>query len=177
MFIKIHTKKSYKSVVAIKRINKDSKIFTFSGDVLDVPTRTSIQLPFGGHLENKIAGCINHSCNPNIEFHFKYLYYPLTRPQITCIAAQDIKLGEEIRFDYNTTEDILSHPFKCTCCNKMIQGKKLKYHSGCIVYYNNKNYELLWEVENGYWWLHPVNHIKNINEPLKIHEEKFVSAL
>lgn len=57
----------------------------------------------------------NHSCNPNIG----------VKGQILVLARRDIQLGEELYFDYDTT-DIGSAVFQCRCgdssCRKTIDG-------------------------------------------------------
>jgi uncharacterized protein len=58
---------------------------------------------------------LNHSCDPNIGIKGK----------VTFIALRNIKKGEEVVFDYSTTEDDLfwELPFKCMCKAKNCRSR------------------------------------------------------
>ena len=44
-------------------------------------------------------------------------------------SKKDIKEGEEITFDYETTEEILAEPFSCQCHGRLIEGwNAIKIH-------------------------------------------------
>lgn len=64
----------------------------------------------------------NHSCDPNIG----------VKGQIVIVSRRDIRKGEELCFDYETTEieGCGGLPFNCTCnsskCRKKIEGKSWK---------------------------------------------------
>lgn len=88
-------------------------LFELTGDVLNTPTRTSVQIGVNQHIEDKLAAFMNHSCTPNAI---------LDRATSRFIACKDIQAGEEIMFDYNKNEDLLSSPFICECCGKKIEG-------------------------------------------------------
>src|SRR3989344_4818679 len=53
---------------------------------------------------------LNHSCDQNIGIKGK----------VTFVALRDVKRGEEVIFDYSTTEDdvLWNLPFKCKCRSK-----------------------------------------------------------
>lgn len=53
----------------------------------------------------------NHSCHPNAG----------VKGQIVIVARRDIRPGEEICFDYDTTE-IAAVPFVCRCCSPQCRG-------------------------------------------------------
>lgn len=74
----------------------------------------SIQTGNNEHIEplNNLR-YINHLCNPNTKIEGKSI-----------IAIKPIHTGEEITFNYNHSEDIVSHPFICNCCGNEIKGKK-----------------------------------------------------
>ena len=61
------------------------------------------------------AELFNHSCNANIG----------VKGQIILVARREIKSGEELTFDYDTTE-MAADPFQCQCgsdqCRKIIDG-------------------------------------------------------
>ena len=77
------------------------------------PTRTSIQVGEESHIEDEVGQYINHSCSPTCE---------ITNYGVR--ALRDIKVNDEITFNYNSSEDTLANPFECSCCGKMITGRK-----------------------------------------------------
>lgn len=61
------------------------------------------------------AELFNHSCDPNVGI----------RGQLIVVTRRQIIKGEELTFDYDTTE-IAAEPFECQCkmpdCRKLIDG-------------------------------------------------------
>jgi hypothetical protein len=130
-------------VVALDIFKKGSVVYEFEGEVIEEPSRTSIEVYEDIHLEDdlKIASFINHKCKPNSKV--KYLsgrggwgdrfdvFHATTRVEklgkkrgrkIRFIALKNIEIGEQITFDYNTTEYKIFQPFKCDCHGKLIKG-------------------------------------------------------
>jgi hypothetical protein len=68
----------------------------------DEPTRTSIQIEEGLHVEDGIGQYINHSFEPTCKID-----------GLTVRALKDIVFGEEITFDYTLNESFISSPFVC----------------------------------------------------------------
>ena len=66
------------------------------------PTRTSIQIRDGFHVEDKVGQYINHSFNPTCKIE-----------GFSVVALRDIAWGEEITFDYTLNESVVSSPFVC----------------------------------------------------------------
>lgn len=97
-----------------KDIKKGSVLFKLQGDIVDTPTRTSVQIAKGKHIEDALAGHINHSCSPNARVYRKTQSF---------ISLRDIEAGEEITFNYNDNEDDLASSFVCVCCGKEMLGK------------------------------------------------------
>jgi len=96
---------------------------------LPYPTRTSIQVE-NRHLEHYEGGCTNHSCNPNakVVVHPNFQGANPVSPwemglAVLLVAKKDILSGEEITFDYETTETEMAEPFKCNCHGRWIRGK------------------------------------------------------
>ncbi|MDX1901790.1 MAG: SET domain-containing protein [Gammaproteobacteria bacterium] len=104
-------------VFAKRDFLKDSHLFTMHGEILDHPTRTSVQIGEHEHIEDEIAGAVNHACSPSAK---------VDRATRSFITVRDIKKGEEITFDYRENEDTLANPFVCSCCQTEITGKKLQ---------------------------------------------------
>ena len=107
----------------------------FDSNYFKEPTKTSIQVR-NLHLEHYEGGCTNHSCNPNAKvlsimwgLDMNAYYIPFaafaesSKLNPVLMASEDIIAGEEITFDYETTEEELAEPFKCNCHGKWIRGK------------------------------------------------------
>ena len=113
MMLYIKNDAGYKGVYSRISCAANTKLYSLeSGKLTKMPTRTSIQVGEGLHVEDEVGGCINHSCSPSCLIQDLFV-----------IALRDIKVGEEITFDYNKNEKRLASPFKCNCCGKMIRGK------------------------------------------------------
>ena len=86
-------------------------IYVLTGNIINKPTRTSIQIANNYHIEDSFGRYINHSCDPNIKVIGTNL-----------ISIKEIKNGDSITFNYNDSEDAISYPFLCSCCNTIIRG-------------------------------------------------------
>ena len=82
------------------------------GEHIDHPTRTSIQVGPGVHIEDEIGSFINHSCSPTCV---------VEGPRV--VALVDIEPGDEVTFNYTHNEDSMASPFVCECCQRLIAGK------------------------------------------------------
>lgn len=101
---------------ATRAVDAGALILEIEGRVQPTPTRYSIQLDAGSHIEADAALAddamrtmhpwrfLNHSCDPNARVEGTRL-----------LAARPILAGEEITFDYNTTEARMAVPFDCLC--------------------------------------------------------------
>lgn len=92
-------------------VEAGNMVYTLSGPILESPTRTSIQIAPNKHMEDSLGQFINHSCHPSVQVRGDQL-----------VALQRIQNGDSITFDYNKTEDVVSHPFVCHCCETTIKG-------------------------------------------------------
>ena len=123
--------KGHLGLFATKDIRDGAIILYLTKDstFLSYPTRTSIQVE-DRHLEHYEGGCTNHHCNPNARVGI----YPNFQGQnpgaqwevglaVLLVAKKNIEVGEEITFDYETTEEELAKPFKCNCHGRWIRGK------------------------------------------------------
>lgn len=97
-------------LVALDDIKKDELILEFEKIFLEFPTRTSMQIDNGIHIDSTnpdaLENFLNHSCQPNGYINFETLTYN---------ALCDIFKGEELTFNYLTTEWDLSNKFICNC--------------------------------------------------------------
>ena len=95
------------------------------GNYLSYPTQTSIQIGRGiwsRHLESWEGGHVNHHCNPNTKVRTKGSEQNSSTWESSLTAITDISIGEEVTFDYETTEENIEHPFYCKCHGKLIEG-------------------------------------------------------
>jgi hypothetical protein len=90
-----------------------------TADMLGLPGEPaySVQIEDDLHLVTPpddigIADFVNHSCEPNA----------LLSGQISLIAARDIAPGEEIRFDYATSDADWFDPIRCLCAARSCRG-------------------------------------------------------
>jgi len=106
-----------KGVFVLQDFTKDEVVMKLEGKEVDYPTQTSIQIGTGKYLESEPN--LNHSCSPNV-----YIDYE----DFTLRALRSIRSGEEVTFDYNSTEYDMQAPFKCLCgeenCRKIVKGFK-----------------------------------------------------
>jgi hypothetical protein len=65
------------------------------------------------HREPEDADCFNHSCDPNVGM----------KGQIVLVAMRDIAAGEELCFDYATTDSSDYDEFDCACGASSCRGK------------------------------------------------------
>lgn len=128
--IEMIEREGYKGLFAKQAFVEDAVIFYLKGRVSTRPTKYSIQLDSDKHLDFPLVRkqnddldyswqFLNHSCDPNgymniAEYAFR--------------ALRNISKGEEITFNYLTTESELATPFNCNCgaagCLGVIRGNK-----------------------------------------------------
>ncbi len=101
---------------ATRDLARGERILTISGRVQRHPTRYSIQIDVGRHIEadgdlpdaemrvRHPWRFLNHSCDPVARIEGDALY-----------ARTTIRAGDEITFDYTTTEADMAEPFECRC--------------------------------------------------------------
>ena len=109
-----------KGLYSIKKYGSGNIVLVLEGNYLPYPTRTSIQVG-DRHLESWEGGHVNHHCLPNTKVvveqgEFNLMHY--------LVAIKNIQIGEQITFDYESTETEMSEPFKCNCHGKWIRGKE-----------------------------------------------------
>ena len=127
--IEVKEQDGYKGVFAKEAILPESVIFYLNGTVSKLPTRYTIELSRNCHLSfptirkknddlNYSWQYLNHCCEPN--------GYINTSDR-TFRALREIPPGEEINFNYLTTESAMAVPFTCNCgsanCFGFIQGR------------------------------------------------------
>lgn len=116
----ISTPEKGEGVIALVPFKKGECVFTFTGVLLSEQTLYTLQFRPGFYVHDPIVmGKVLHSCAPNTSCDME------TR---TFTAVQDVEPGDLITMDYETTEDVLFRPFRCSCgaenCKGLIRGKK-----------------------------------------------------
>ncbi len=118
-----------KGLIAAEFIPKNAVVFSYQNQVSFERTRTSIQVGSDVHIEaGEFASFTNHSCEPNA-----YLWTNLRNEgyeaHVVLVTVKDIEKGEEICFDYATTETKVTKDLQhvvCKCgsksCRKSIDG-------------------------------------------------------
>ena len=92
--------------------NSGDLIRRLEGPIVNKPTRTSIEISEGSHIEDKYGIYMNHSFNPSCKIHHGYI-----------VAIKDIKDGDELTFNYNENETEMACPFTDRDSGKKVQGK------------------------------------------------------
>jgi hypothetical protein len=114
-------------VVAVAPIAAGELLLTVDGRLVDQPSRYSIQVgprqhiapPVPDHIEDDMDRhawrFLNHSCAPSAVLRGRAL-----------VALRALRSGDEVTFDYATTEHEMAEPFVCGCgastCRGLIRG-------------------------------------------------------
>lgn len=123
----IETSAKGRGVAATREIKKGERILRFIGNLVhrhEVKNpNAALQLNDGLFLESDgtVDEGINHSCSPNCYIDFD---------QLALVALRDIGAGEELTFDYNTSEyDLVDQgcPFTCLCGSQKCVGEVKGY--------------------------------------------------
>lgn len=103
-----------RKVVAFRPLLPGELILTIEGREVDRPDRYTVQVGDGVHItpgddvdahpERYPWRFLNHHCRPNARVRGREL-----------VALRSIAPGDEITFDYNTTELEMACPFECWC--------------------------------------------------------------
>lgn len=113
--------KNQKSLRATEFIPADSVIFIFENSISEVRTRTSIQVSTNYHIEAGDFGAFtNHSCNPNARIICECDEQSKIA-KIMLVSIVDVFTGNELNFDYATTESTLTSDilYKTCLCNSI----------------------------------------------------------
>jgi hypothetical protein len=145
--------------VAAQNLNKGTTIHEIKGKVFNQPTMHTVCLgpeihivPTGG------AECISHACYPSANIEITNVKVENNiEPSATVVCSRNIHEGEELAFNYNTTEWEMSSPFTCSCPACLAKGdmnralvrgfkflnlsERLQILNACSPYIRSKLYE------------------------------------
>lgn len=127
--LKVVRAQGTRRAVAARSVGAGAVLAHLDGEVVSRPSRHSVQIGPDAHLDGAMddAGAegslrrpwryLNHSCDPNAAVRGR-----------TLVALRPIAAGEDVVFDYDTTEFELADPFVCGCaspeCRRAIRGYK-----------------------------------------------------
>lgn len=116
-------------VVATRAVKAGGTVLSLDGEEVKEPSRHSIQLDERTHIlvteDAPIEELmlrhpwryLNHSCDPNTKL-----------VGLALVALRPVRAGDEITYNYNTSEWELAEPFDCKCgspsCEATIRGFK-----------------------------------------------------
>lgn len=119
-----------KALVAMSDIPVDILLFYYKASCTRTRTRTSIQVGQAHHIEaGNIGSNINHSCLPNSKVRTSY-DSETNDGVVAFFSIKQIKKGEEITFDYASTETDLTPELAktlCLCNTKDCRGRIFSY--------------------------------------------------
>jgi len=107
------------SIVCVAEIHADERIFLLSGQAVAQRSKYTIQQSGRQHLSpcGALWAWVNHACIPNCTIDYETW---------ELVSRSPIRVGEEISFNYNSTEWEISSPFHCDCgsprCGQSIRG-------------------------------------------------------
>lgn len=111
------------SVLAAVPIRTGELVFRIEGALVEVPSRFSVQVDEAGHVDLTNGASeaeiilwhpwrfMNHSCEPSVRIVGREVR-----------ALRPILPGDEITFDYDTTEFEMAEPFSCRCGTSACRG-------------------------------------------------------
>ena len=119
-----------KALISMSDIPAEIILFYYKGFCTRQRTRTSIQVSKTHHLEaGAIGSNINHSCMPNTKVRTTF-DSETNEGVVAFFSIKTIKKGEEITFDYASTETDLTPELAqtlCLCNTKNCRGKIYSY--------------------------------------------------
>lgn len=112
--LEIKENNGMKGLFAKATFQKNEVVTIIEGKNIPHATRTSVQIGINEHIDVKEPIMyINHKCDANI-----------TLKNNKFVAIRGIEVGEEITFDYNDSEEVLSNPFVCRDCGQKMKGRR-----------------------------------------------------
>lgn len=116
----IRTENKFRTLITKQAYTKGDVICMIpSENVMDKPSRFTVQIGRSVHTHVGKLAALNHSCDPNVV---------LDTANMRMIARRDIAKGEELSFFYPSTEWEMQAPFICLCgaanCIHVVAGAR-----------------------------------------------------
>jgi len=116
----IRTENKFRTLITKQAYKKGEVICSMpSENIVDKPTRFTVQISKDKHTHVGKLAALNHSCDPNVV---------LDTEGMIMIARRDIEKGEELSFFYPSTEWEMQAPFICLCgatnCIHVVAGAR-----------------------------------------------------
>jgi len=93
----------------------------FTAPVFRNPTMHTVCIANGIHVAPTFgAECISHACGPNTNVSIRV---NSNERGAKVVVTKDVPKGEDLYFNYNTTEWTMSCPFQCSCQKCQAEGK------------------------------------------------------
>lgn len=102
MEVKHNPKIGENGLFASRVFEKDEIVHILRGQELNFPTRESVHVGDNVHIVDPDASFMNHSFEPSVTIDGRRV-----------VALRRIQIGEEITFNYNSTELFMACPFVC----------------------------------------------------------------
>ena len=120
--VEVKEENGIKSLISKRSFVKGEQICFVEGEEIKTPNRYSVQVSALIHVNVKEPVMyINHKCDGNIQLKERAFY-----------ALKQIRVGEEITFNYNDTERVLAEEFKCFRCGQLVKGNEFKAEFPCL---------------------------------------------
>ena len=106
-------------VFAAQSFGTGERLAVFDAEFVAEATKYTIQVDEGRHLvtEGNLGAFLNHSCEPNSLF---------VAEKLEIVALKPLEVGDEVTFNYLTSEWDMASPFQCQCgfqsCHGYIRG-------------------------------------------------------
>lgn len=115
-------KDGHRRLVVTEPIASGEEILAVGGVVRATPTRYSIQIGPGRHLDDMgPVDATNHHCDPSAFVDF-------SEPErIVLRALRDLSVGDEVSIHYGATEHDMASPFDCHCGAESCLGRVRGY--------------------------------------------------
>lgn len=106
-------------VIATVDVAAGNVVMTIDGHTIAKPDRYTVQIGEGEHVaaaqqpdgSYPVWRFLNHACEPNTRLAGR-----------TLVATVDVHAGDEVTFDYDSTEWDMAAPFDCACSAERCRG-------------------------------------------------------
>lgn len=110
-----------KKAIAGRDLKAGTVINEFSAPVFRQPTMHTVCLTNGIHVPPTFgAECISHACG--LDTNVSMVVQPDAK-SVKVVVTKDVASGDDLCFNYNSTEWTMSCPFECSCHTCLSEGK------------------------------------------------------